>query len=130
MLPERDREALRDMLAHAQEALEQARNYQRRDLDRQRLVYLGLQHLVAIIGEAATRVSSETQQNHPELPWTQMIAMRNRLIHGYEVVKADIVWDTLVQDLPILVEQLRAILAGSTPPPSDDSTAGTSAHHR
>ena len=48
-----------------------------------------------IVGEAANRVSSETQQKHPEIPWPQIIGMRNRLTHGYDVVDYDLLWDTV-----------------------------------
>lgn len=127
MLPERDREALRDMLAYAEKALEQAQEYERADLNGESRERFSLQYLVAIIGEAATRVSSNTRQEHPEIPWAEMVGMRHHLIHGYNTVDTNILWDTLTVDLPMLVAQLRAILAGSTPPPSDNETPAESA---
>ena len=63
-----------------------------------------------MIGEAANTVSKETQAGHPEIPWRKMSGLRNRLIHGYFNVNLDIVWDTLRQDLPPLVEQLSRLL--------------------
>ena len=59
-----------------------------------------------IIGEAARRVSDATRSGHPEIPWAMMTAMRNLLIHDYDDVDMDIVWDTVHQDLPDLVRQL------------------------
>ena len=112
MLPERDETALQDMLAYAREAVAACHNRARGDLDRDRFLYLGLQRLIEIIGEAASRVSEETRARHPRVPWRVIVGMRNRLIHGYEVVEPDTVWDTLVLDLPPLIGQLEAILAG------------------
>lgn len=63
-----------------------------------------------IIGEASKRVSDETRTRYPALPWGEMRDMRNFLIHEYNRVKAQTVWDTIHHDLPPLIEKLRAIL--------------------
>lgn len=73
-----------------------------------------MQRLVEIVGEAATRVSAETRARLPELPWRPAIGMRNRLIHGYDIVDVDTVWGTVVLDLPPLVAQLEVILGGTS----------------
>ena len=52
-------------------------------------------------------------QLHPEIPWPQIISLRNRLIHGYEAVDNDILWQIIVHDLPLLVAALKAILGKS-----------------
>ena len=63
-----------------------------------------------MLGEAATRVSEEMRDAHPEIPWRFAIGMRNRLIHGYDVVDLDIVWDTAHENLPELIGQLEEAL--------------------
>jgi uncharacterized protein with HEPN domain len=63
-----------------------------------------------IIGEAASRVSSETQERYPGVPWSAMVAMRNRLIHAYFHIDLDRVWDTIADDLPMLMHELRRVL--------------------
>ncbi len=92
MLPERDATALEDMLAYSREAVELTQGRTREDLGRDRLLVLGLQRLVEIVGEAANRVSKATQAEFPEIPWQPIIGMRNRLIHGYDVIDVDVVW--------------------------------------
>jgi uncharacterized protein with HEPN domain len=82
--------ALRQILDHAKEAVEISRDKSRQDLDHDRLLNLSLTRLVQIIGEAANRVPGEVRTQYPELPWLQMIAARNRLIHGYDSVDFDI----------------------------------------
>lgn len=63
-----------------------------------------------IIGEAAGRVSTATQKQHGQLPWREMKSTRNRIIHGYDSVKLDIVWDIVENDLPGLVKELENIV--------------------
>lgn len=62
-----------------------------------------------IIGEAANRVSAETKQKHPDLPWTEMIGMRNMMIHEYDNLDFEIVWETVQRDLPVLIKKLQVI---------------------
>jgi uncharacterized protein with HEPN domain len=102
--------ALRQILTHAKEAVEISSNKTRQDLDSDRLLNLALARLLEIIGEAANRVPEEVRSQYPELPWLQMIAARNRLIHGYDSVDFDILWVIIENDLPALIIQLEAIL--------------------
>ena len=71
--------SLRQMLEHAQEAASLVHNRSRADLDQNRVLSLALVQLCQIIGEAAGRVSMARQQQHPTIPWGQIIALRNRL---------------------------------------------------
>ncbi len=76
------------------------------------MLQLALTRLVEIVGEAAARVSSERQARHPDIPWRIIAGTRNRLIHGYDVVDLDVLWDTVTDDLPPLIVQLETALAG------------------
>ena len=67
-------------------------------------------HLVEIIGEAANRVPEDFQEDHPEIPWAQIIGMRNRLIHGYDDVDLNFLWSVVQDDLPGLIVQLEKLL--------------------
>jgi uncharacterized protein with HEPN domain len=102
--------ALRQILEHAREAVEICRGKQRADLDSDRLLNLALTRLIEIVGEAANRVPDTIQANFPELPWLQMIGVRNRLIHGYDSVDFDILWTIVNQDLPPVIIRLETIL--------------------
>ena len=82
----------------------------RSDLDSNRMLELSLVRLVEIIGEAATRVGAESREKYPSIPWLQIIGMRNRLIHGYDAVDLDVLWDTIIDDLPPLIAELEKIL--------------------
>jgi len=64
---------------------------------------------LAIIGEAVSHIPDEVMVAHPDIPWPLMKAMRNRIIHVYFDVDPEILWDTIQQDLPPLVEPLRKL---------------------
>ena len=108
MKPPDDRLRLLHMLEHAREAVKLTDGKTRADLAGDRLLDLALVRLVEIVGEAASRVSEETQARHPRIPWREVTAMRHRLAHGYDAVDLDILWDTIREDLPPLIAQLQA----------------------
>ncbi len=68
---------------------------------------------IEIIGEAARCVSQETRDKYPQIPWREMTSMRNLVIHEYDVVDINQVWDTARKKLPALIEELIKIV----PPP-------------
>lgn len=70
---------------------------------------------LGIIGEAARRVSEETRKAHPEIPWADIIGMRNRLIHDYTRVDLRRVWDTVTDDIPALIERLIPLVPPEEP---------------
>jgi uncharacterized protein with HEPN domain len=98
------------MLDHAREAVSLVVRKERGDLDTDRVLQLALVRLIEIVGEAARRVSEETQTRHPQIPWPQVISTRNRLVHGYDFVDHDILWETITDDLPALIAQLEQII--------------------
>ncbi len=71
---------------------------------------LAIVRLLEIAGEAANGLSNELKEEHTEIPWSQITATRNRLIHGYFDVDLNVVWQIVREDVPVLVTQLRAIL--------------------
>ena len=103
---------LRHMLDAARKALEFTRNCDRADLDRDEKLALSVVRLLEILGEAAKTVSEQCRERHPEIPWRQIGAARNRLIHGYFDVDLDVVWNIVSTDLPVLLARLERILSG------------------
>jgi len=99
------------MLDAAKEVMSFAKNKTRRDLDNDRMLTLSLVKSIEIIGEAASKVTDETKKRFPEIPWTNMIAMRNRLIHAYFDIDLDVLWGTIVDDLPPFIEDLEKIIS-------------------
>ncbi len=104
-----DRVSLRHMLDHAQEAVSMTSGKQRQDLSRDRMLELALVRLIEIIGEAARRVSPQDQSKYSSIPWNEIIGMRNRLVHGYDQVDLNVLWDTIEFDLPPLIAELQKV---------------------
>ncbi len=102
---------LRHMLDHAREAVAMSRGRERGELDQDRQLMLSLLKLVEIIGEAASRVTADVRETHRTIPWDQIVGTRNRLVHGYDKVDLAVLWRIVREDLPMLIEQLEAILA-------------------
>jgi uncharacterized protein with HEPN domain len=81
------------------------------DLNQDRMLVLALVKAIEINGEAASRISEETCERYPAIPWMSIISTRNRLVHAYYDIDLNILWDTVWEELPPLVEDLQKILA-------------------
>lgn len=109
-MPRREaRVSLAQMRDHAREALQMVHGQTRADLDTDRKLNLALVRLLEIIGEAATRIPTEDREKYPSIPWQQLITLRHRLIHGYDQVDFDILWEIITHDLPPFLAQLEKI---------------------
>ena len=118
MPPRADDDArLRHMLQYAEMASLFTRGRHRRDLDDDSLFELGTRKALEIVGEAAAQITENTRLRHPEVPWAKIVGLRNRLVHGYDVIDHDILWSVLAVDLPPVVAALRPIIAAAPKPP-------------
>ena len=74
------------------------------------LVYI--KHILDSIehGEAANHIDKSYLETHPNIPWQNIIGMRHKLIHDYFDIRMDLVWETVIQDLPSLKPQLISLL--------------------
>jgi uncharacterized protein with HEPN domain len=79
------------------------------------MLVLSLVKSIEIIGEAAARVSESTCARYPEIEWSSIVGMRNRLVHAYFDIDLDRVWDTVTEDLPPLVTALEEVLYTEEP---------------
>jgi len=105
---------LQHMLDHVREAIEMARSRRREDLDTDRQLNLSLVRLLEIIGEAAGRVPQEDRDRLSNIPWWDVVDLRNRLIHGYDTVNFDMLWAIVQRDLPPLLDELEKTLGTQT----------------
>lgn len=105
---DRDRVRLLHMLEHSREAVQLVAGRTRQDLDADRVLSLALVRLLEIVGEAASGVSANARTRRPRIPWSEIVGLRNRLIHGYDSVDLDVIWSIVEHDLPALVRELEA----------------------
>ena len=99
------------MLDHAREALDSVENKERFDYDTNRLLRRTLAYLILVIGEAASQLSRDFRDRHPQIPWEAIISMRHKIVHDYLSVDEDIVWETVTEELPVLIKELEGIEA-------------------
>lgn len=107
---------IRHMLDSAQEAVSFVKNKRRSSLAKDRKLTLALVKSIEIMGEAAAKVTPETRKGLPQIPWTSIIGMRNRLIHAYYDINLDILWSTVTEDLPLLIAGLEKIVPSEKKP--------------
>lgn len=101
---------LKHMLDASRAAIEHLAGSKREDLNTNRTILSAIVRELEIVGEAANSIPTTFKKKHPEIPWRQMIAMRNRLIHAYFDVDHDIVWITAKDYLPPLIQKLENLL--------------------
>ena len=106
-----DQASLYDMLMFAREAMSFARGRKRVDLDQDRGFLRSLERVLELIGGAARRISQATREEHPAIPWKDIIGMRNIIAHEYGKVDLDEIWKATQQDVPRLAAALEEIVA-------------------
>ena len=102
-----DAERLRDIL----EAIERIQHrIQIERLQEEDLLQVWVLYHLQIVGEAVRSLSSNLTQQHPEVPWSQIVGLRNRVVHEYFDIDLDIVIDIVANDLPGFQSQIEGIL--------------------
>ena len=86
----------------------------RQDLDSDRFFASAIMREFEVLGEAASAISMQTRSQFPEIPWKEVIGMRNQLIHAYFDVDHDIVWKTIQISLPDLIPKIEKAIATLT----------------
>lgn len=99
-----------DMVAYARRAIRFVDNQPFESFIENEITRLAVYKCLEIIGEAASKISSETRTLHSDIPWGGMIGMRNILVHDYEGVADDMVYRTVIERLPELLIILHRIL--------------------
>ncbi|HET8995626.1 MAG TPA: DUF86 domain-containing protein [Acetobacteraceae bacterium] len=112
----RDETLLLDMLLAARDAIGFVAAIDEAQFEDSKLHQNAVIRSIEIIGEAAGKVSRAFQQVHPEFPGMAIIGMRHRLIHDYNEVRLDLVWDVARNRLPELITALQVLV----PPPDDE----------
>lgn len=103
----------RTRLHHMIEAAEATQRFilgrKREDFDSDEMLLFALVRAIEIIGEAASKVSPEARATTPSIPWAAIISMRNRLIHAYFDIDREVLWRTVVEEVPALRRALHEV---------------------
>jgi uncharacterized protein with HEPN domain len=111
----RDDAYLLDILNAARKVIQYTTGVRGEEFDRNELMQDAAMRQLGIIGEAARKISQEFRNAHSEIPWSEMIGMRNRLIHEYSRINLQKVWDTVQNDVPRLIVLIEPLV----PPPEE-----------
>ncbi len=101
---------IRHMRDAGKEILDFAAGSTQASLAANRMLQLAIVKDLEIIGEVANNVSPECQSQYPYIPWRAMVGMRNRLVHAYFGIDFEVIWQTIQQDLPPLIQSLERVL--------------------
>lgn len=110
MMKDDDNIRLKHMLDAANKILEFTNGITQKDFEADEKLSLAVTRLIEIIGEAANNISEEIKENSPDLPWRSIVAIRNRLIHGYFDLDMNIIWNIISKDIPSLAKSLTAMI--------------------
>ena len=108
---QRDKAYLLDILESAKLAVEYVGERTREEFLKDTQCQDAVIRRLEIIGEAAGRISGETRSAFPNLPWKEMIGMRNVMVHEYDGIDMVIVWDTVKSDVPALIALLEKTIS-------------------
>lgn len=98
-----------DMIAFAEKVLVYTEGFDQAAFEASGLNYDATVRNLELIGEAATHVPPDIRDTAPRIPWRQIIATRNRLIHGYLGIDNDTLWSIIQSDIPALLPELRKL---------------------
>lgn len=98
------------MLDAAREAALFIQGENRASLETDRKLVFALIKCIEIVGEAAANVTNQCRDSLSQIPWPSIIGMRNRLIHAYFDINLDILWKTLIEDIPPLIAELEKVV--------------------
>ena len=115
---ERDMARLWDMLDAARAVVEFIKDLRFEEFLKDRKTRNAVERNLEIIGEATRRVSQQTRDNHPDIPWKSIIALRNIIAHEYGEILYEKIWGICINRLPPLIRQIEAM--GADNPPQED----------
>ena len=98
-----------DMIAFAEKVVLYTDGFDQENFVTSGLNYDATVHNLILLGEAATHIPERVRAFAGEIDWKQIVATRNRLVHGYLGIKNDVVWDIIQNECPVLIEQLYAL---------------------
>jgi uncharacterized protein with HEPN domain len=101
---------LRDILEYISYAQSFIADMSYEQFAQDRKTQLAVTQTITIIGEAANKIPIQVREQFSEIPWRDIINMRNRLIHSYDMTVWQLVWNVVIYDMPFLKNQIESML--------------------
>lgn len=102
--------SMRQMHEHAVELVKLLDGLGYAEFIEDRVLQLASARLLEIVGEASSRVSTTSRELHAEIPWRDVIDFRNVIVHAYDSIEYELVWNVVQNDLPDLITELERVL--------------------
>lgn len=108
--PTKDKGRIEHMLKMCQDLEVAKQKHTSDEIANDSILFFGISKMIEIIGEAAYKVTKEFRENHPELPWRDIIGMRHILVHGYFTINPEVLWGVVNHDIPPMIPILEKYL--------------------
>lgn len=105
----KNKQALLDIITAIQQILSYVENIKKEDFQQDDEKQAAILYRIIIVGEATQRLSNEFRQNYPVIPWREMAGLRDVVIHDYDELDIDILWNVIQVNLPDILPQLQLI---------------------
>ena len=100
---------LDDMIRFSEQVLSYTTGFEQKDFEKDEKTYDAALRKLELIGESATHIPEDIRETFSAVPWRQIVATRNRLIHGYLGIDNDILWSIIRDDIPVLLTELKRV---------------------
>ena len=110
MSKNRDLDSIIDIYHAGQKIINFARGFSQDTVLADEMRLSAILYQIIIMGEATKRISLEFRQKNSQIPWREIAGIRDKLIHDYDNVKPDVVWDVVHREVPELLKQIEVLL--------------------
>lgn len=110
MSKNRDLDSIIDIYHAGQKIINFARGFSQDTLLADEMRLSAILYQIMIMGEATKRISLEFRQKNSQIPWKEIAGIRDKLIHDYDNVRSDVVWNVVHRELPELLKQIEVLL--------------------
>lgn len=99
-----------DILNYSKDAVNFIENITYEEFTKDKKTLFAVIRAIEVVGEASNRVSEEIKEKYPNIPWIEMRGLRNRIVHNYDDIDYQILWNVIKNELPVLINKIEEII--------------------